>query len=295
MKKRYLWQARICSYLMWLITLLILNMFCGCFATVQQRTHGERPQIPAENILRSAHSHNDYQHYPKTGRRYGFSSLEVDVHLVDGTLYVAHDKEDIKEWLTFKDLYLVLLNSESSGRSYSPWLFAEKQPLTLLIDIKSDSVATYNALMNELETVKPFLTTFSSSEIVLKPLLIIISGNRAKQRMLQDSLRYAAYDGRLSDLDKAYPPNFVYWISDNWEKNFQWRGEGQPLESEIVKLRELANRAHQRGAKLRFWKTPEKDRQVRERIWNLLLSCGVDILSTDNMKHLSDFLRAREN
>lgn len=46
-------------------------------------------QIPLEK----AHAHNDYEHERPLfdALSHGFTSVEVDVHLVDGKLYVSHN------------------------------------------------------------------------------------------------------------------------------------------------------------------------------------------------------------
>lgn len=275
------------------VLLFLLVLICGCNRRHGPLLHGDRWD-PAENILSSTHSHNDYQHYPVNGTRFGFSSLEIDVHLKDGVLYVAHDEEDIRQDHTLKAMYFNRLITSLKIKKYDRWIYAEKEPLILLIDIKSDSVETYEAILKELEPVRKYLTSFSTHKIDYKALMIIISGNRPKKRMLQDSLRYAAYDGRLSDLDKSFPPNFLYWISDNWEEQFKWRGYGPLSRSEKRKLDSFADLVEQKGAQLRFWKTPDRNKLMRERTWELLLSAGVDIIGTDHIEHLHDYLREQQ-
>lgn len=250
--------------------------------------------LPGEHLLPFSHSHNDYEHYPVNATYLGFNSLEVDVHLRNGILYVAHDEEDIREEHTLKSMYLDMLQKRLGGRDSTTWFYSEKKPLTLMIDIKSDSVSTYEVLIKELEPIRDYLTTFSNQGIHYKELLVVISGNRPKQRMLQDSIRYAAYDGRLSDLNKTFPANFLYWISDNWEDHFYWRGDGAFSPSEIIKLESIAALAQKKGVLLRFWKTPDKSERMRERTWGLLLSAGVDIIGTDHIAHLHDYLKERQ-
>ncbi|UCE06765.1 MAG: hypothetical protein JSW07_01605 [bacterium] len=72
-------------------------------STKTTQTFSDRP-IP---LLR-AHSHNDYQHDRLLfdALDYGFTSIEVDIHLIDKKLLVAHDKEDVDSNRTLQSLYL---------------------------------------------------------------------------------------------------------------------------------------------------------------------------------------------
>jgi len=277
---------------------LLMPGISGCYFSSNSQKDADKdtyPRYATENILPDTHSHNDYEHYPLSGTRFGYSSLEIDVHLKNGVLYVAHDEDDIRKNYTFKVMYLDILRYRLQRRGKPSWFYTEEEPLVLMIDIKSDSIATYEALLEELEPVHEYLTTFTNQEIQYRALLIIISGNRPKQRMLQDSLRYTAYDGRLSDLNKTFPPNFLYWISDNWEDHFNWRGSDRFLSSERKRLEMYVDGVHQKGARLRFWNIPARNKPIRERAWKLLLSSGVDIIGTDHIEHLHDYLRKRQN
>lgn len=54
------------------------------------------------------HSHNDYLQKAPFWTAYanGLASIEVDVHLKDTTLYVAHDATEIRKAHTLQSLYL---------------------------------------------------------------------------------------------------------------------------------------------------------------------------------------------
>ncbi|MEM8894711.1 MAG: hypothetical protein AAGC88_09045, partial [Bacteroidota bacterium] len=54
------------------------------------------------------HAHNDYRHKVPfwTAFTQGFESIEVDLILRDGELYVAHDPHEIQDHRTLQSLYL---------------------------------------------------------------------------------------------------------------------------------------------------------------------------------------------
>ena len=77
-------------------------------------------------------------------------------------------------------------------------------------------------------------------------------------------------------------------VSDNWQKHFTWRGEGEFPESEREKLKEIVKRVHEEGRMIRFWATPDT-----EAAWRELEQAGVDLINTDNLAGLAGFLRDR--
>jgi glycerophosphoryl diester phosphodiesterase len=240
--------------------------------------------------LERAHAHNDYEHdrplFDALSR--GFKSVEADVWLVDGELLVAHDREDVQSGRTLESLYLAPLRElvRRNGGSVYP---GDPDYFTLLIDIKSDAVPTYRALHRELRRHQQMLTRFGPSGVDDGAVTAIVSGNRPRELMQQQRIRYAAYDGRLADLGVATDPAFVPLISDNWTRHFVWDGNGPMPETEREKLRSIVETAHANGQRVRFWATPEQSPQ-REAVWQELLAAQVDYINTDHLQALQDFL-----
>ena len=89
--------------------------------------------------LPNAHAHNDYEHeHPLfDALRHGFTSIEADVHLIGGKIYVAHDTpEDLDKTPTLQALYLDPLRQwirQHEGRVYPNY----EAPILLMIDIKT--------------------------------------------------------------------------------------------------------------------------------------------------------------
>lgn len=118
---------------------------------------------------------------------------------------------------------------------------------------------------------------------------VVISGNRPLELLARQRLRYAAYDGRASDLSTDADAAFIPLVSDNWTNLFGWTGVGAIPEAEHEKLQNFVTTAHQRGRRVRFWATPE-DRATREAVWSALLEAGVDYINTDDLAGLQTFL-----
>jgi hypothetical protein len=236
--------------------------------------------------LRRAHAHNDYAHARPLADAlaHGFRSVEADIWLTNGALLVAHDFQDTTPDRTLQKLYLDPLREFVSAR---PRAHGEP-PFTLMIDVKSDAEKTYAVLREVLRGYADMLTRLEPEKIHTNAIMVIISGARAEGMMRAEPNRLAALDGRLPDLAFNAPPALVPLISDNWTKHFQWRGTGAMSETEKIKLRQLVERAHAQGKRIRFWAVPD-----REAGWKELLDAGVDLINTDKLAELEKFLRAQ--
>ncbi|WP_171171456.1 phosphatidylinositol-specific phospholipase C/glycerophosphodiester phosphodiesterase family protein [Streptomyces sp. I05A-00742] len=252
--------------------------------------HGRRVPPP----LRRAHAHNDYEHpRPLTDAlSHGFASVEADIWLVGDRLLVAHDSTGLDPRRTLAALYLdPLLRRvrENGGRVYRGY----DRTLQLLIDIKSPGDATYRALSRELRRYRGILSTCADGGVRRGAVTAVVSGDRgARPAMEAERVRYAFYDGRLTDLGTAAPASFLPLVSDNWGQNFTWQGIGPMPARERAALRRIADRAHAEHRRVRFWATPDVPGPARDAVWRELLAAGVDHLNTDDLAGLEAFLRA---
>ena len=237
-----------------------------------------------------AHAHNDYEH-PRPlldALACGFGSIEADVHLVDGRLLVAHDRKAVKPERTLEALYLDPLRErvkQNGGRVYR-----SGPTIILLIDVKSEAVATYEALHAVLKNYAAMLTVFRDGVTTPGAITVIVSGSRAPAVMAAQALRYAAMDGRIDDLNGQTAPALIPLVSDNWQKVFSWRWTGPIPADEARKLKALVEQAHAQGRQLRFWNTPDNPAT-----WSVLYGAGVDLINTDQLTGLQGFLRAQKS
>ncbi|MBM4028851.1 MAG: hypothetical protein FJ280_26170 [Planctomycetes bacterium] len=251
---------------------------------------GSAPQAGGPAPLPQAHAHNDYLHDPPLLRAlaHGFTSVEADVFLVGDSLCVAHETRQIKPERTLQALYLEPLRQrvrENGGRVYP-----QGARFILLIDIKSAAGPTCRRLHEVLAGYQDMLTTFEAEGRKDKAVLVVVSGNRPVEWMQSQPVRYAGLDGRLTDLDAEVPAGRMPLISDQWTRHFTWRGEGAMPAPERQKLAEIVRQAHARGRLVRFWATPDAPSPAREAVWRELLAAGVDLINTDDLPGLQEFL-----
>jgi hypothetical protein len=278
-----------------IILLLVAALFVALPLSVT-RSSAEADQADSTQLigLERAHAHNDYEHDRPLfdALDHNFKSVEADIWLVEGELIIAHDPEDVpqavKDGRTLRSLYLEPLQTviaQNGGSVYR----GDPDYFTLLIDIKSEAASTYLALHEELQDYEGMLTKFGPRGVRDGAVTAIVSGNRPRELMQQQRVRYAAYDGRLSDLGVATDQTFVPLISDNWTRNFTWRGDGPMPTKERKKLESIVETAHASGQRVRFWETPELSPQ-REAVWRELLAARVDYINTDHLSDLEIFL-----
>ncbi len=232
--------------------------------------------------LPNAHAHNDYEH-PKPlldALSQGFTSIEADVHLIDGNLFVSHDRPGPDNRKTLKELYLEPLRQrveENKGKVYPDYAL----PVFLMIDVKTEAEATYQALKKQLTEYADLLNYPGHPGAIT----VVLSGNRAIATVQADAARMVGIDGRPADLGKNYPADLMPLISDNYANVVKWREQGAIPEAELNQLRTITEKAHAQGKKVRLWASPEK-----ETTWEVLLRSGADLISTDQLEAVKVFL-----
>ncbi len=251
------------------------------------------PAVRAQSIpvpLTRVHAHNDYVHARPLfdALDHGFCSVEADVHLVDGKLLVAHDRFQVKPERTLEALYLDPLRERV--QRYAGHVYPNGPEFILLVEIKGDWHSSYPVLRGVLQRYTNMLTRFENGLKHTNAITVIITGHRSKEMFAGDSVRYAALDGDLADLDSGEPATLIPWISSNWFQTFKWRGTGSIPEAERTKLKDIVSRAHQQGRRVRFWGAP--DQPV---FWQEIYNDGVDLINTDNLAGAQKFLLSVNN
>src|ERR1700749_4366908 len=115
------------------ITAIIISVCISLAAAGQPETYSGA----------NAHSHNDYENPVPffTAYQVGFGSIEADIFLEQGHLYVGHDTIEIKKQRTLEEYYLEPLVTGLQEHNGHPYLNSGAV-LQMLIDIKTDSIET---------------------------------------------------------------------------------------------------------------------------------------------------------
>jgi hypothetical protein len=244
---------------------------------------GLRPRVSPAYLGR-AHAHNDYER----GRplfdalERGFGSIEVDVVLVDGAIYVAHDRDEIRPADTLARLYLEPLEAlagENGGSIYA----TTDASLQLLIDVKSPAEEIYPVLDALLGSYDGLLTRWSPDGIRRGAVTAVLSGNRPFTLVHADSVRYVALDGRIDEERSAFSPETMPLVSIDWAMV-----EAYPPSERLEVARAWIDLVHAENRRVRFWGTPE-----RGQTWTSLLEMGADHIGADDVARLEQVLRTQ--
>jgi hypothetical protein len=237
------------------------------------------------------HAHNDFRRpEPLTNallnRAY---SIEADVFLVNDTLRVAHEENEVNKAPSLWDLYLqpiINLFTANHGRISPDTAYAP----VLMIDIKKSSRAVLATLVQQLAA---YPSVFDR-RINPKAVLIVISGDRPSRKKTEENKdgelswtrypRYIFFDGRPHETYDSVTLQRVAFISDSW---FNYVIPSDSIDNHI---QQLVQRVHHMGKLLRLWASPDSPNS-----WGRLQKLGVDIINTDKVAECRNyFLNKKE-
>jgi alkaline phosphatase len=203
----------------------------------------------------------------------GLNTVEADIYLENGTLYVTHDRSDIELKRTLEVLYLdPMVTALENG--FGP------QGLNLMIDVKSDAVATLTVLQK---------TLGKYPQIINSPhYKIIISGNRPDPSTYHTYPKFIHFDHQ--QLQTSMEPadwDRVAMVSLPFGAYSQWNGKGRLTHADFDKVKEAITKAHQLDRPFRFWGTPDS-----KTAWRTFVEMGVDVINTDQPFECASYIRA---
>lgn len=239
--------------------------------------------------LENAFAHNDYSHkrplYDALDN--GFTHVEADIYLRNGRLLVAHILPMVESKGTLESLYLAPLKDCINGKNRMA--LQPKSPITLMVDIKSNANKTYIVLEALLQKYRSIISGYENGTYVQRQINVVITGNKPYKKLKDERNRLAFID---EDLTKTYHDtltnNLYQTASCKYSKMLGWNGKGEMPQAQRKKLCAFVSMAHRFGKKVRLWASPEN-----EKVWNGLLSCGVDLINTDKLAELKKFLQAK--
>jgi alkaline phosphatase len=231
--------------------------------------------------VNSGHSHNDYhQNIPLLTAYYaGMGSIEADVFLKDGALYVAHDPSEIKAGITLKKLYLEPLAGFYRQNGNRPYADSTHR-LQLVVDIKKDYAKVLAQLIKDLEGYQDVFNGSKNS----KAIRIVISGDVPVPADFKNYPDYISFDGRPYTAYTEDQLKRVAMISDDIKNYTPWNGKGNPTAPDLAKLTAVIEKAHQQHKPFRFWAT-----QDSPNTWIVLERLGADWINTDQPEKLKEF------
>lgn len=236
--------------------------------------------------LPNGHAHNDYVHkqplYDALAN--GFTSIEIDVYLHQGQLKVAHMPFGLKNKKTIQEMYLdpIAKLIDANGN----WVYRGSQTsVILMIDFKTEGVATYQKLKQILQGYSSILTVYSGDSVIRKGAIqILISGGSPVAELVKEDTAFVTVDADIKNMENKTVSKFCTRFSSPWQNYFTWLGVGAMAKKQQKKLYALVAEVHARGKQIRFYHIPDK-----EKVWRTLLHAGVDWINTNKLKQYRQF------
>lgn len=157
-----------------------------------------------------------------------------------------------------------------------------------MIDIKTGAQKTYAALQAVLEKYRPMLSSYDDGVMTPRAVTIVLSGHKPYDIVKAAKNRLVFIDEDLRKVERDTIANVSQMASCKYSKLLKWRGNGIMSMHERQRLLNYVQLAHKNGDQVRLWASP--DNKV---VWKEILSCGVDLINTDKLATLKDFLVER--
>ncbi|KAL5433804.1 hypothetical protein PMIN07_000795 [Paraphaeosphaeria minitans] len=253
------------------------------------------------------HSHNDYwRDVPfYSGLSHGAISTEADVWLINGTLYVGHERQALTKERTLESLYInpildTLHRQNPVTNFWTEQTFngvydtSSAQTLYFFIDLKTSGPETWSAVLSALEPLRKagYLSTYNGTGFTSKPVTVIGTGNTPIWLVQSAVPRDAFYDAPLAQLGGAFSnitANDSPIASTDFEASFGEVRMESLNDTQLGTLREQLNAAHDRGIKARYWNQPGFPVGTRNAVWRMLYNEGADLINVDDLEGAAGF------
>ena len=224
------------------------------------------------------HSHNDYEQQVPLWQAYaaGARSIEIDLFYKNKELYVAHTQEEIVPERTLENLYLKPLEEAAEMK------VLKKEPLQLVLDLKTTAKPTLKALMKQLKKYNKLIEG--------QDIQIIISGNQPQPEDFKKYPSFIQFD--YQSLENLSPSEWerVGMISLDYSAYSVWNGKGRFTHEDLQRVKQVIEKAHRYQKPFRFWATPDS-----KSAWKAFYNLGVDFINTNKPFACVNYLSSLPN
>jgi alkaline phosphatase len=244
------------------------NLILYSFLLLSKGLMAQSPEV-------KIHSHNDYQQETPFWNAFSAqaASIEVDVFLKDGQLYVAHEEETINTAHTLATDYLAPL--ETIAARYG----TQRLGFQLMIDSKTEAYTTLKAIDAALQPYLGFLWPNNPDGA-----RIVISGKRPKPADYGQYPDYIRFD--CQNMDNVPPAAWqkIAMISAGFYRLSRWNGKGRFTHKDLERVTAFITKAKSFEKPVRLWATPDS-----KTAWKKLYDLGVDYINTDQPQRVRIF------
>ena len=177
----------------------------------------------------NAHSHNDYEQKTPFMLAYNahFGSIEADIWAVNGDLFVAHNKSDIKAERSLDSLYIqpiVRFFRKNGGKAWRNY----PSTFQLMIDLKTPFEQTLSILV---EKLKKYPDVFDSDQNN-NAIRVVITGNRPDPSGFSKYPLFIWFDGNVTLKYDDQQLKRIALYSENLAGFTTWKGKEAMVEKE---------------------------------------------------------------
>ncbi len=236
---------------------------------------------PLKYSVSNIHAHNDYDHNEPFVQAYALQlgSIEADVLWINDTLFVAHSARELKRSVLFEGSYLSKLENgvrKNKGCAYND----SNCVLQLLIDVKTDSLQTLNAVVNSINKF-PLLVNNRSVRFV-------ITGRQLPAEKFNLYPPYILFDGKINDSSHLHHLDRIGLFSADFYTYSKWNGVGAIPDADLTLIKKDIAKAHALHKQIRFWGVPDN-----MHTWQTMMDLGVDYINTDHIADVAKFISSR--
>ncbi|KAI0051764.1 hypothetical protein FA95DRAFT_1602517 [Auriscalpium vulgare] len=267
-------------------------------------------QLTQNIVPKAIHSHNDYwRDVPLlSALSFGVASVEADVWLLNGTLFVGHEEAALTPHRTFDSLYiqplLHVLNAQNPKNEFTVnqttpngvFDTSSSTSLHLLVDIKTNGTEALPFILKALQPLRSagYLTTSTSGNVTKSAVTVIGTGNSPLDGVKALEPRDYFFDGPLISLNDTstnttWDASLAPIASTDYGVAVGWAGITGISDAQRSTILTLVNDAHTRGIQARFWDTPGWPVGARDAVWRELLDDGADWLNADDLEAAAKF------
>lgn len=261
----------------------------GNFEVVSPYLNDTLPRRIHQEIHYNAFSHNDYwrENPLQDALAFRYNCVEADLWLINGELYVSHDRPEPNPAITFENLYLkpLVARIQANGGKVYP---GSDRPFYLMVDCKAQGEEMYKLLKKQMEPYKEYFCSVDNGEYKEGAVLFFLSGDRPKNSLPKENSRFTFLDGQIKDLGQGIPASLAPVVSDNYSDFFTWKGEGEMPADQLQKMREIIRKVHDEGKLFRWWGAPDTEQFKR-----FFIKEGVDLVGADDLNGLYNVLNER--
>lgn len=130
------------------------------------------------------------------------------------------------------------------------------------------------------------LSSFTDGKVSPGAVTIVLSGHKPYDVIKNEDNRLAFIDEDLRKTPKdTAVANVFTMASCKYSKLLKWKGSGNISDREKQRLCNYVTMAHKNGEQVRLWASPDN-----KAVWKEMLVCGVDLINTDKLVLLKNFL-----